>query len=163
MGDEKHIHKVARNIMGQFRIRPETYSTCSDAENIAQQIYASHSSTLRTGIYRLKWSPGMLGELAFEGRGQSSFHPGVRLYGVHKKDWLDQREGGGPMVREIALTALIAAMADLVWEDLQKMKAKPQASGNEDKINCAFCETTFPKFCPHCLKLGALLSSSANP
>src|SRR3989338_8206000 len=107
MGDEKHIHKVARNIMGQFRIRPETYSTCSDAENIAQQIYASHSSTLRTGIYRLKWSPGMLGELAFEGRGQSSFHPGVGLYGVEKKYWLTNGRAAGRWCARLRLPHLL--------------------------------------------------------
>lgn len=141
----QNLYRIAKNIIGQFKISSEAFSAFSDAKAIARSLYASHGDTLKSGMVRLNWGPGTLAEIGFAGRGAGNLD-GVTLHDVHGKDWLNQVFNGESLVREIALTSLVAAMADILWGNLLRQRMKQKTVSEEDRIKCAFCEKTFPKF-----------------
>ena len=119
---QQYIHNLARNIMGQFSIRPEQFLDYSDAKTIARQLDDLYAEKLRDGSKRLHWTSSFLGEVACCGRG-SLATDGVTLWNVcYDKDrfTLPLIHNGEYLVREIAIITIIAAMADNIWADLKR-------------------------------------------
>ena len=115
----KHVHHLARTIAGQLRFPMDTIAGSKSRQELARRLYDLYAQKLREGIIRLRWSPAMLREVAFCGRGVGA-RDGVTLWDVHGRDWLHQMSTGEYFLREIALTTIIAAMANNIWADQQK-------------------------------------------
>ena len=106
--EQEYIHNVARTIMGQLGINP---STVTLEPALAQELYEKFGASVCGLVTR--WSNPTLGRIAACGLDWVS-NVNTSLYDVHCATWLSKKDSGIVLLREIATTAIIAAMTDIV-------------------------------------------------
>ena len=112
---DSYIHRFARTLAGQLGIRMERYGQKQSAEAVAQAIADSFWKDVHAALGRE--SAETFGKLAASGQARTiSNTDRVALCDVHRdQKWLDQAWSGHDMLRQVAATAVIAAMADNFW------------------------------------------------
>jgi hypothetical protein len=106
--DQQYIHNVARTMMGQLGIDP---NTVTPMPGLAQELYYNYADDMHERMQG--WSIGTLGRIASCGLAWPSGE-NTSLYEVHCGSWLCKKVSGLILLRTIATTAIIAAMTDLV-------------------------------------------------
>jgi len=99
------------------QILTESNFTAGDVESSLQGALGPIWDRVYSEVVDLE--PSVLGIVAATGRAfgeQGS--TGVSLYQVHRASWLDKRDSGLTLLRDLATTALVARMADLAKEPI---------------------------------------------
>jgi len=108
----KYISNLARHFIGQLRVRAEDFGKFP-----AQELYAHHNKAIKAQLHRMR--PETLGRIAACGKGcsdenrEESPQTGT-LYLVHCSTYLDKYADGVTLLREIACTAIVAEMANIL-------------------------------------------------
>lgn len=113
-----YIRNVARQIMAQLGITTADLGE-EDFAGIAQVVYERRSGEIKAWLSRVR--PETLGRIAACGQGYPSTRKGTPLYLVHCGTWLGKRDSGPELLREIACTAIIAEISDIL-EDRKELE-----------------------------------------
>ena len=132
MGD-RHITNVAQSLIGKFGITwQEGYSIFRDYGRLyPQSLYASREVEIRRELKKMK--PETLGKIAAQGLSNSDPRTerqprpsGVTdegktsLYAVHCGNFVGKYDSGRDMLVELALTAIVAEMTDILREKMHR-------------------------------------------
>ncbi len=122
----RHIKNVARNIIGKLGI---VYHELifSEVDIWARKLWERHSEAIRREISRM--SAETQGKIAAQGLGKHdprtdrrpqpsgvTLEGATSLYAVHHKDYLHRNDSGREILIELATTAIIAEMTDILRE-----------------------------------------------
>ena len=123
--NSQYIHNVARTIMGQLGIRREHLVVDNF---IAQTLFQDYGEKVNSIIG--KWSSETLGKVAACGTGRdSSGKPRCSLYRVHCGTYLSKYDDGRTVLLDVATTAIIAAMTDIVEGVAMSSESDTRSSG----------------------------------
>lgn len=112
-----YIRNVARQIMVQLGI---TTADLGEGEFAGPQVvYERRSGEIKAWLSRVR--PETLGRIAACGRGHPDTRKGTALYLVHCGTWLGKRDSGPELLREIACTAIVAEISDIL-EDRKELE-----------------------------------------
>ena len=113
MGD-RYLRNLAKSLMGQLGITVEDLAgEFPDCE--AQYLYEHRSKEIKAQLRRMR--PETLGRIAACGKGRTEegeTQQGPWLYHVHCGAYLDKYADGVSLLREIACTAIVAEMANIL-------------------------------------------------
>ncbi len=126
----RHIENVARNIIGKLGI--VYYGLIfSEPELWARALWERHSEAVRREVSKM--SPETHGKIAAQGLGKHDIRTDRRpqpsgvteegatsLYAVHQKEYLHRNDSGREILIELATTALIAEMTDILRKASQR-------------------------------------------
>ena len=113
MGDKTPKKPLVQKLAEQFIT--ELHLTPRNPEGIAwtpRGLYEACAGTMRKDIRNM--SPARLGTIATQGKRDEVNSKSTALFQVHGEDWLTILASGRSLLREIALTTLIAAMFDIL-------------------------------------------------
>lgn len=112
-----YIHNLAMSLIGQLEI------TDADLGKFkAQSLYENASSRIKDWLSNK--SNEMLGRIA----GCGDADGGTKLYQVHCETWLSKRASGRALLFEIACTAIVAKMADILGGRREEPNTVPHVS-----------------------------------
>jgi len=119
---QKYLHNFARTLAGQLGLQTRPFVHYKSAAQIAQKILYDHNARVWERVNTL--SDETIGKLACGGNNASEVNR-VSFQDVHEgRVWLQQDYPGLGIVRVVAVTSIIAAIADNFWTDIQKQKRK---------------------------------------
>ena len=114
MGD-RYITNVAHTLIGQLGI---TWEDAHDSSWVGDKFHAQHLYERKQQLVRQKieqMRPETLGRLAVQGKAHGDGStPKTSLYSVHCGSYLGKYRSGRELLVELATTALIAEMTDLL-------------------------------------------------
>lgn len=125
-----YIHNIATTLLGQFGI---TFQDCVGCRGLGLSqtygpdiLYARHSGAIKTELRKMK--PETVGRIAFQGKGWDGEvecpMDTTPLSSVHEgRPYLNQRLDGRTLVMEIACTAIVAEMMDILWARRREQRA----------------------------------------
>lgn len=117
----QYVHDFARTLAQTLDISTRLYRDKKSAVEIAQALVGNHWEAV---LARIPKNPARRCLLADEGAGRG-FAGCVALCEVHgEKPWLEQSMWGAEMVRRIATTAVIAALADNLWQECERQRQR---------------------------------------
>lgn len=124
MGELKYLRNLAMSLMGQVGVADGWFG-----EHPAQTLYELYGEAVHAQLHRMR--PETLGRIAALGKSwygdegePESWKGRTALYVVHCGTYLDKHRSGLSLLREIACTAIIAEMADILTHH---SRAKPAA------------------------------------
>lgn len=114
---KKYIHNVASNLMQEFKVKVEDFFSLTSIVDIGGTLYEQYGD----------WVYGKVSEMTDEAVGRLAAcgvpddpdpqHRGTSLWDVRgRNEWLSGRWPGADILHDIAQTAIIAAMCDLIIE-----------------------------------------------
>jgi hypothetical protein len=109
----KYITNLAQSFIGQLGAAVKIEDT---SEFLAQNLHDRHSKAIHTLLRRMR--PETLGRIAACGGGcdeDNKMSQGITLYQVHCGAYLNKYADGISLLREIACTAIIAEMANILY------------------------------------------------
>jgi hypothetical protein len=110
--ENQYIHRLARTVAGQIGLVPERYFSCQSSSKFPFMLFNEHGGKIAAIV--AKWTPETCGKIAACGLGGATLGQ-TSLCGVHGRErWLNGSLDGNALLRMMALTAIIAAMADNV-------------------------------------------------
>jgi hypothetical protein len=122
------ILNFAKTSAGRLEISYEDYRGEETAVSIAQKLSANHGKAVREHLHST-YSPAVLGKLADCGIGKDDdivartalssspdFKGGVSMAEAMGGCWLSDRKYGWEILLDLATAALIAAMADVIFD-----------------------------------------------
>lgn len=107
MEERRYIRNLARSMIGQLRIKPLDLG-----QSGAHGLYANRNEEIKALLCQMR--PEKLGQIASFGRAWGGDVYGTSLYGAHNATWLSKHADGMTLLREIACTAIVAEMADIL-------------------------------------------------
>lgn len=132
----RYIHDFARSLQGRLKITLGEFATLRSAQEVAKQVWNSHLSKIEGYLFTL--SDETLGRLASTGSGHVEYDGDrnrstsgderrVKLVDVAPHAWAheDWRYWSGVgLVTRLATFAVIAGMADNLWEEIRKERTR---------------------------------------
>ncbi|MEQ1500165.1 MAG: hypothetical protein ABL917_02190 [Parcubacteria group bacterium] len=143
MGD-RHISNVALSLIGKLRISwMEAQMLYQDVDNLSPQVlYASQNTEIRSELRKMK--PETLGKIAAQGLSDSDPRTkrlprpsGVTdegktsMYAVHCGNFVGKYESGRDMLVELAVTAIVAEMTDILREKMHRDASREAMTSEE--------------------------------
>lgn len=127
---QKYIHDFARTAMGQLGIRSLDYRKENSVADVAHALAKDHWITV---IGHLSWhhSDATCGTLAACGIGYdvsslAEEKGGVSMLEVAGERWLDEKYSGRLLLVRVATAAILAAMVENIWADLNRHNAEAE-------------------------------------
>ena len=103
----QYLRNLANTLMCQLGI------TLNDVlDGGAQGLYRTRSEEIKAQLHRMR--PETLGKIAAHGAGYRDVSPRTALYQVHLESYLDKYASGMELLEEIACTAIVAEMTDIL-------------------------------------------------
>ena len=116
MGKE-YIRNLAASMIGQLKI---TVMSADNVESLSQRLYELHNNAIHAKLLRMR--PETLGKIAacgcgpFVGRPFKSPLLGLTMFQVQgRKPWLNELGDGFTLLQDIACTAIVAEMAEILY------------------------------------------------
>jgi len=124
------VHRYATTLAGQMGIKAHNYRQCKSAHLVIETLIRVRWSAIWNHVENE--SDSTIAKLARSGLGNFSEIPKdrVKMADVHRDDnggvlpWMNLDWRGADMVTQIATTAVVAAMAENIWEEIEKQKAR---------------------------------------
>lgn len=110
--DRQYLHNLATTMIQQLHISPEEAAPGSRV----QDIYEKFGEPIKTKLFMM--TAETRGRIADLGLSRYNvFEPEeIPMYSVHCKPWLDEHQSGHNLLVEIACTAIVAKMAEILWK-----------------------------------------------
>jgi len=116
----RYITNLAEGFIGQLKARIEAEDRpVGGGDFLAQNLYQRHCDAIIDQLRRMR--PETLGKIAAYGRGADDTtreivpgEHGTTLYQVHCGTWLGKYNDGMTLLRDIACTAIVAEMANIL-------------------------------------------------
>ena len=119
---ETYLHNHARKMLTRTHARLHKYDEYSPRA-VARAFYGDYGSLIRGEL--LQMSLEVRAKIAAEGKAYNSSGE-MSLEGVHlRSSWVNGSLSGEAIITEVATTAIVAAIYDLIMEDRQKRKYQP--------------------------------------
>ncbi len=129
----KYIHDYARTLMGRLGIKYESFSGEQNAVDVARLLLKRCGREVYAFIDNE--NDEVQGALALCGVGREELanhssmphwgEPQVAMFQVYGgPHWLDGEDHGEALILRMTSVAVIAAMADNIWTEIQKKKAR---------------------------------------
>lgn len=120
---DTYIHRVAGKMVVRVHAHLSAYDEYSPRV-VARAFYNDYASLIRGEL--LQMSPEVRAKIAALGKGEGSSYESLSLENVHlRSNWLNGSLSGEAIITEVATTALVAAIYDLIMEDRAKRKFQP--------------------------------------
>jgi hypothetical protein len=130
--ENRHIENVAQNLIGKLGItwKEVFHLFHGDSRVSPQALYESRNKEIRRALKRMR--PETLGKIAAQGlahndpRTERQLRPSgvtdegkTSMYAVHCGNFVGKYDSGHDALIELALTAIVAEMADILDEKMQ--------------------------------------------
>ena len=117
MGDHQYLHNLTLSVMGQCHITVEDLAPpeglSEDSFGLDRQgLYQRRSEEIKALLRRMR--PETLGRIAVCGKSYRDSGRCTSLYEVHCATYLSKYADGKELLCEIACTAIVAKMADIL-------------------------------------------------
>lgn len=128
---QKYIHDFARTTMGQLGIRSLNFRKEDSVGHVARKLGREYWLTTMVHLQQ-RHSDTTHGNLAACGLGEDACYlaepktEGVKMCEVVGVDWLNAKYSGRLIMVRTASAALLAAMADNIWADLNRHNAEAE-------------------------------------
>lgn len=114
-----YFRNLVRSLMGQLHITIEDLRSPDDLDDSgAQYLYLRRSEEIKHSLRCMR--PGTLGRIAVHGKPFEVGVQGTAMYQVHCASWLGKYEDGKSLLIEIACTAIVAEMTDILMGQTQR-------------------------------------------
>ncbi len=122
-------HRYATTLAGQMGIKAHNYRRCQSRHEVIRTLINARWNAIWRHVEEDRDST--VARLARCGLGNFPEHAGrVKMADVHRTEdggmlpWMNLDWTGSNMLTQVATTALVAAMAENLWEELEKQRAR---------------------------------------
>jgi hypothetical protein len=111
---ETYIHRLATTMAGQISINFAEYDRVA-SQKLGAEVHSYHSEEIRKRICEM--SLATRAKIAAQGKAKHQ-QGGVSLEDVHRRSsWVDGSVSGEEIINRVAVTAIVAALCDLMIAD----------------------------------------------